>query len=170
MRTIDQMVQQEILCCMSSVVNALAQGYGLIQSASAQSRNAARDLDDLTEQAFELACPIPDYEEAAIQSAWAKNDAGQWSHGIDPDDGVEVVADSAEEACELSGIEPYAREVFEHWAVTDWFADKLVEQGEKVDKDFGNLCIWARTTTGQSIAADGVIERIYTETHTGLEG
>jgi len=125
--------------------------------------NGASALLELAEQAFEIASPIQDYEEAAIQSAWAKNEAGQWSHGIDPDDGVEVVADSAEEACELSGIDPYDREVFEHWAVSDWFADKLIAQGEKVDKDFGGLCIWARTTSGQGIASDGVVQRIYAD-------
>jgi hypothetical protein len=45
-------------------------------------------------------------------------------------------------------------------------ADKLEAAGEKVDKDFAGLCIWARTTTGQTIYCDGVIERIYAETHT----
>lgn len=65
------------------------------------------------------------------------------------------------ELCEYDGLEPYDREVFEHWAVTTWFAEKLIEAGEKVDADFGALNVWARTTTGQGIASDGVVERIY---------
>lgn len=64
------------------------------------------------------------------------------------------------ELCNEQDIEPYDREVFEHWAVTDWFADQLIKHGEKVDKDFAGLCVWARTTTGQAIAADYVLERI----------
>ena len=47
--------------------------------------------------------------------------------------------------------------------MTDWFANKLIEQGEKVDKDFAGMCIWARTTSGQGIASDSVIERIAAE-------
>jgi len=38
-----------------------------------------------------------------------------------------------------------------------------MNRSEKVDKDFAGLCIWARTTTGQAIYADGVVERIYAE-------
>lgn len=53
--------------------------------------------------------------------------------------------------------------MFEHWIVSDWLADKLAAQGEKVDKDFAGLTIWARTTTGQAVYCDGVIERIAAE-------
>jgi hypothetical protein len=55
--------------------------------------------------------------------------------------------------------------VFEHWAVSEWLAGKLEEQGERVDRDFAGLCVWARTTSGQSISMDGVIERIAAEMH-----
>lgn len=167
MRTIDQMIQSEVLCCMSSIVYGLAQGYGL----SYRDRDAMRAGEskvtlDLIEQAFELASPIPDYEESAIQAGWrySGEDGVFVNSGADDDFGGRD-ADSWQELCEYAGIDPYDREVFEHWAVTDWFADKLIEAGEKVDKDFGNLCIWARTTTGQGIASDGVIERIYAKTH-----
>ena len=67
---------------------------------------------------------------------------------------------SAQEACDMSGIEPFEREVFEHWIVSDWLADKLEERGEKVDRDFAGMTVWARTTTGQAISMDYVIEQI----------
>ena len=54
------------------------------------------------------------------------------------------------------------REIFEHWVVTRWMADTLRERGEVV-VDFMNLDVWARTTTGQSIALDGVIRDIIKE-------
>ena len=57
-------------------------------------------------------------------------------------------------------LEPYYREVFEHWTLNDrWAADDLAAQGETVF-EFCNLLIWARTTTGQSISLDGVTARI----------
>jgi len=52
-------------------------------------------------------------------------------------------------------------EALEHWIVSDWLADKLIEQGEMVTKDFLGLTIWGRTTSGQAIYIDGLIETIY---------
>jgi hypothetical protein len=140
MRTIDQMIQSEVLVCLSSLVSTLAEGYGTIAGA----RNP---LAELSEQAMEIASPVPDYEEAALQYR-AK--------------GLPILQGrDAEKYCALFDIEPYDREVFEHWAVTDWLADKLIAAGEKVDKDFAGMCVWARTTTGQGIAQDYVIQCIH---------
>lgn len=165
MRTIEQMVQQEILCCMSSIVSTLANGSGTVD---AQSRNSRRDdagsnLSELCEQAFELASPVPDYEEAAIQEGWRHDDEANEYRLHDKGDGPEAIDanKSWEELCIDHDIEPYDREVYEHWAVTTWFAEKLIEQGEKVDLDFGALNVWARTTTGQAISMDGCVQRIY---------
>lgn len=152
MRTIEQMVQQEVMCCMSSIISTLARGWD---------ECADKDLNVLCEQAFELASPIPDYEEAARQAGWGLNDDGYFERSAS--DEPEIISDKGDwrDVCEYCNIEPYCREVFEHWAVSQWFADKLREADEKVDDDFGGLCIWARTTTGQGIASDGVVERIH---------
>lgn len=56
-------------------------------------------------------------------------------------------------------------EVFEHWAVSTWLASKLEEQGERV-VEISNLKVWCRTTTGQQISADSVIETICKEVNT----
>ena len=170
MRTIEQMISAEVLCCLSSLVSTLAQNMGAVEFSE-----ASRDLGDLTTQAFELASPIDDWEEAAIQDGWSHSETSWrvWHKGDQVSAGYQGYATPAEVCaalCRDHDIEPYQREVFEHWAVTDWFADKLEAAGEKVDRDFAGLCIWARTTTGQAIYADAVIERIYAETHTGSEG
>ena len=159
MRTLDQMVQREVMCCMSHLVSALGQAYG-------SARTASGELTELTEQAFELCAPIPDYEEAATQAGWGvsgENGAYVFDHEIEHQSVQSYpTPESAWQACcEENSIEPYDREVFEHWAVTQWLADKLIEAGEKVDTDFGGLNVWARTCSGQGIASDGVIERIY---------
>lgn len=175
-RTIDQMIASEVLCCMSSLVSTLANAYGNIVTTSANTD--ACECATLAEQAFELAAPVDDWEEAAIENGWIEYN-GRW-FGYDHDyfaspeeallEGECSDADTAQEACEANDIEPYQAEVFEHWAVTDWLADKLEAAGEKVDRDFAGLYVWARTTTGQNIAMDGVIQRIYAETHSSLEG
>ena len=62
-------------------------------------------------------------------------------------------------------IEPTQREVFEHWIVSDWLADRLEEHGERVLRDFFGLTVWGRICSGQSIACDYVIGAIYDELH-----
>lgn len=157
MITIKQMVQREVRCCVSSLVSTLAQGFG--------SKTPNAELDELIEQAWELAAPIPDYEEAAIQSGWTVeprdkrvfvNAAANEMAWADPDG-----ACGWEDLCAEFNLEPIECEVFEHWSVSSWLAEKLLEHGEKVDQDFAGMCVWARTTTGQGIGSDGVIERIH---------
>lgn len=146
----ERLVRQEVLCCMSHIVATLAEngGVGKVRGA----------LDELSDQAFELAAPVDDWEEAAIQQGAKFSDIRGWFVGSIPQ-----TFETTKDLCEAISIEPYQREVFEHWAITEWLADKLIEHGEKVDKDFGNLCIWARTTTGQMISMDSVIQQIAEE-------
>lgn len=50
-------------------------------------------------------------------------------------------------------------EVLEWWLVTSYLACKLQQQGEIIIDDYG--CYWwGRTTSGQTIAMDGVIQAI----------
>jgi hypothetical protein len=148
MRTIEDMVQQEINCCLSSLISTLATG---------DVRAASTELAELCDRALGLAMPVPDYEEAAMQAGWKLNPIIGWfNYAV-----TENTFATAERACKAHDIEPYDSEVFEHWAVSNWLAEKLIAQGEKVDTDFANLNVWARQTTGQGISSDGVIERIY---------
>lgn len=165
MLTPQELVQREVQACASYLVATLANR----PDDGPRLRSAAgNDLADLCWQAIELACPVDDWEEAAIQNGWLQHE-GRWL-GYDHDSFASPEAallagecgnhETAQEACEANDIEPYQREVYEHWFVSEWLAEKLEAEGEKVDKDFAGLCVWARTTTGQAIYADGVIERI----------
>lgn len=60
-------------------------------------------------------------------------------------------------------IDPETVEAYEHWIVTDWMAKRLEEKGEMVAYDICGLTIWGRTTTGQAIYMDSVIQEIYKE-------
>lgn len=155
--TIQQMVDREVQVCLSSLVGTLAAGIG--------GGVPVAELNSLMEQAFELASPIDDYEEAAIQAGWTvhkrcdafAHESGEMSESA-PDQ-----ANGWENLCNEYNIDPYQREVYEFWAVSPWFAEKLAAHGEKVDTDFAGMNVWARTTTGQGISSDGVIERIYSD-------
>ena len=50
-------------------------------------------------------------------------------------------------------------EVLEWWLVTSWLADRLREQGETVIDELG-CHWWGRTSSGQAIYMDHVIEQI----------
>lgn len=60
---------------------------------------------------------------------------------------------------EYNNLESEPEEIFEWWAVANWFGDKLEEQGCVVIKSWGKS-YWGRTTTGQSISLDGCIANI----------
>lgn len=159
MITIEQMIQHEVLCCVSSLVATLANSFPEMGYGQRIGQQKA-DVAALAEQALELAAPVPDYEEAARQVGW-KTD----SEGIYFNDHGEIVRIPNWEAAYYNGedVLPIDREVYEHWAVSFWLAEKLIAAGEKVDTDFAGLNVWARTTTGQAISMDGVIEGIYKE-------
>lgn len=166
--TPEQLVEREVHACVSALVSTLA-------NAAHGSNDDHTELADLCEQASELSTVL-DYEEAARNARWKQSrleyrdgkliTAGPrwWYRGRRPvlgDIDISIPeARTAQEACEMDNIEPYERKVSEHWVVSEWLADKLLEKGEKVDKNFQGLCIWARTTTGQAIASDLVIEQI----------
>lgn len=158
--TVDQLVQREIVCCLSHLVSTLAGGYGL--------PGMPGDLADLMAQAGELALPVEDWEEAARDAGWHVTEAedGYWyakdCHG-DPDaeGDYNTAEDAARAVCEEHNVEPYQWEVYEHWAVSPWLAEQLIAQGERVDTDFAGMNVWARICTGQGIASDGVMVRIH---------
>lgn len=156
MRTVDDMVRQEVICCLSHLVSTLA-GNG------SDGWREYSALNELCDQAQELTFPIDDFEEAAIQSNWSgphRDEFGTTFFRCDSDGATWACADWCE-LCEAHDIAPYQREVFDHWAVSEWFAEQLERAGEKVDRDFANLCVWARCTTGQSIAQDEIVQQIH---------
>ena len=57
----------------------------------------------------------------------------------------------------------YSCEVCEWWLVSEWLLNKLEDKGETVERDFMGLCIWARTTTGQAIWCDYIIQEIHND-------
>ena len=169
MITADDLVRREICHCASSLISTLAAAAYSIPSKRHGMVDPIQELGALAEQASELAAPIDDWEEAAIQEGWSHHE-NSWRGFFNSDGRVspsfvdpKTPAGAWQALCDHYNIDPYQWEVYEHWIVTDWLADKLETHGEKVDKDFAGMCIWARTTTGQMIAADHVIKAITAE-------
>jgi hypothetical protein len=148
MRTIDDMVRQEVIYCVSTLITELT---------SSDIMNG--DWGDHLE---ELRSGKPDYESAALEAGYMTNRNDKWVGETEQD-----IFDSAEDLCNTYSIEPesYSKPL-EFWIVSDWLADELLAQGETVVKDFMGMDIWGRCTGGlfgTSITMDGVIKRIHEE-------
>lgn len=157
-----RLVDREVNCCLSSMVSTLMTGNEVIDPHKGRGAGACIDLAHLCYAAAELASPVFDYESAAREAGWRPDRTGggnAWVHDVH-----DYLAVDPEDACQKFGVEPHELEVYEHWAVSTWLADKLIAKGERVDTDFAGLNVWARTTTGQAISIDSVIEAIVAET------
>lgn len=156
--TVEQLVSREVHHCVSALVATIANGWQ-------NGGNLGDGVSSLFEQAAELTFSVDDWEEAATQEGWIRYGAGLVRH---KEYGVyDMTTGSWEDLCAKFEIEPYQREVYEHWIVSEWLADELIKHGERVDKDFAGLCIWGRTTTGQAISQDAVIQKIHAELTAG---
>lgn len=60
---------------------------------------------------------------------------------------------------DYNDLDIHDAEVYEWWAVTGWFGDKLKGHGEIVIESYGKS-YWGRCCTGQAISLDGVIGTI----------
>lgn len=174
-----RLVQNEVQACVSSLVSDLAKVYG----------ESVPGLNDLLEEAFNLCTPVPDYEEAAREEgievrevdgewqystkggrteaeAWVPGEGDEESDRPDAWTGLRASdeAEAYQEACEEERVEPYEREIYEHWIISGWLRGKLEEKGERVG-DLAGLDVWGRPTTGQAILLDGVIRDIVRELH-----
>lgn len=171
-RSVRDFVGREVIYCVSSLVHTvLTAGYECHNSMEID-EDEARDLqcqDDWEN-------PGRYYIEQAMERD-ALIDALDSRQGVFVADEMSIeelrkqLIDDVDEEddwpqfCADHDIDPDQCEVYEHWIVSGWLADKLEAHGEVVNRDFLGLTIWGRCTTGQSISMDGVIEAIYDELH-----
>lgn len=156
-RQLDQFVGREVFHCVSHLVTEL---YSKAEHFP--------DYEEDLYSAWHAPLTEEDYCEA-FREAMANygERTGQIIKEYTLDSDELADCDSWQEACELHDIDPsdYRREVFEHWIVSDWLANRLEEHGELVLRDLFGLTVWGRTCTGQAIALDSVIGAIYDALH-----
>ncbi|MCZ4270739.1 hypothetical protein [Maritalea porphyrae] len=153
--TPDQLVSREVHYCVSSLVHTLA---------SSSAGHGDDPLNILLGQAHGLFTPLYDYESAAREANWEfdEKEGHWWRVETSNANGLEL-ASTAENACAIDDIEPHETEILEHWIVSNWLAEQLEAKGQRVDNDFAGLTVWARTTSGQAISQDYVIQQIHAE-------
>lgn len=171
-RKCSSLVDREVVYCVSSLVYQLAQGYG---------HNLPGDLGELAEEAFEVSTPIEDYEEPVewhLRNEMTRAELAELLENAsfqvyDHEDHATLATaylghlrdeDELQQFAGEHNIEPDQREIFEHWIVSKWLADKLRERGERIGEVAG-MTVWGRPTTGQAISMDEVIRDIVREMH-----
>ena len=147
-RELTEFVDREVIYCVSSLIYDLGMG---------EANNPHQNIDILEK--------FPNlYQGAPSWGTWTCPECfNTWEGEPDEEDckRVEYLEDQdckAElDSEDYKQFEPIDyTEIYEHWIVTGWLADKLEEQGEAIERDFYGLVVWSRTTTGQSISLDGV--------------
>lgn len=167
-----RLVAENVLVCVSGLV------YGLTQHIGELSRECQEAIGFDEDDALELWHRAPDvdeYRENAPEGYSVREDEERGWIWEFTDSAGEILSDGDsydddEESAWRAAYDdagedlPDGAEIYEHWAITDWFAGKLEERGETVRRDIlGGLTVWARPTTGQAIAIDHVVETIARE-------
>jgi hypothetical protein len=153
-------VSREVQYCVSSLVHHFATNPEALKGS------------DYSEDDLYAILSQPDYEGPARDEGYkvVATEEGYFRF-IAPDaietgfvsDDYDTRPEAWQAACEHGNLEEWQDEALEHWIVSDWLANKLEAKGEMVTTDFFGLTIWGRTTSGQAIMLDSVIEAIYIE-------
>lgn len=161
--TPEQLVKNEVFLSVSTLVAVIAK-MPMVSPGK-----------ELIHTARELGQGVPDWKEAARASGWRWNDEqkafllNDKGNGLVYDDkaAIPFAMPSGYQTywkylCEQRRIEPHMWEVYEHWAVSERLAEELKAHGERTAL-FGELYVWARTSTGQNVDVDDVIHDICAE-------
>lgn len=140
--TIQELVQREIIYCVSTLIYNLTQERKLDDNLDidlwiAEDWDAAED--DITDTGAKIIFQDNKYHlvfnEAIHYSTSSKRELiREYFNG---------------------NMSDYEVEPLEHWLVSNWLADRLEEHGETIVRDFYGLeAIWCRCTSGQAIYCD----------------
>lgn len=185
-RIIDRLIEREVYCCMTSEVEYMLskvwdndednpfdendydaimlpycpeceQTYGFEETT----------VDELNDEDFETDVGLND-ETDELEDGFLCPICGFWHKTVDGARkccGVDETVYKCIECGKLCNEDEYEQldtkpeEVYEWWAVSKWFGEKLKEQGCVVIESWGKS-YWGRCTTGQSISLDGCIVNI----------
>lgn len=182
-RTLDALVQREVIYCVSHLVSELAQlaAHERLNDVSYEDdilpllEKTPDDEDILAEAGYCIAYADGSYHiveseslerfcnlelERLVAEERGNDDAeSEASDEIwDISRGTVMGSEDWSDAVDELGIErsDYASQALEHWIVSGWFAEKLRDKGECVGELLG-MNIWGRCCSGQAISLDGVI-------------
>ena len=163
--TIQDLVQREVLLCVSTLIDELREKEGCLDEdilydlykGPIDYGAAKYELELKRDSVFKHYCDKDDRYYFGVRSEHLV-----WR--IDPiHNDEETAIYEWFEVYHGGDLEDYRQEVYEHYVITIWLADKLEAQGETVVRDVFGLTIYCRPCTGQALHCDWVIQEIYQE-------
>lgn len=165
-RIMSNLVEREVIQCVSSLVHHFATNEAALDG----SDYSQEDIIDLCTNRPDHSERIEEIENEISELEDKQSDLEDELSDGEGDRKQEIIeAELATMKSNLSKLESEkddleseqedGHEVYEHWAVTKWFANKLKAHGETVGELF-DMQIWGRCTSGQSISIDSVIFEI----------
>ena len=138
---------------VSDLIDILAEVAGIHDFSG-----AGPDVLEAGELALGMKAPVFDWEGPARAEGWLPDETGLTTGACyKRDHGETHDAANWREACVHEQVKPVLRTVTGHWLVSHWLADRLIEKGERVTKNFHGLTLWARTGTEPELAHDPVL-------------
>lgn len=156
-RIIGDLVHREVVCCVSCTVSAL-------MKVASEHRCEGFDYDDLLNLCERLADNSERIDEITERLGEIEDEELDAGEG-DSDRLGALAAEKSrleDEKQELEDEQENPSEVYEHWAVSKFFARRLAEHGE-VTGDLLDFTVWGRCCTGQAILLDHVVCAIAAE-------
>lgn len=153
--SIQDLVQREVIYCVSSLVYTLTQENKL-EAEQAIDLWTAIDWDEAQSEIEQQGCSLHE------------DSNGYWRIYSEKESDF-IVVDCSDKYDAISefydhDMSSFEKEPLEHWLCTTWLASKLEEKGETIVRDFYGLeVIWCRCCSGQAIYCDYVIQEIYNE-------
>ncbi len=152
--TIERLVNQEILACQSSLVEAMLQNgmaeYEEIENMYIDNSDKIQEVEEERDEILDKYNELEDKEELTE------------SEEIEFNNLEDKISDLENQIEELEREQEEPQDIFEWWLVSNWLANKLRNYNEPIlDNDYGTW--WGRTCTGQSISMDYVMECIAEE-------
>ena len=156
MTTIERIIEQEIFTNASTLISSLC------RSEDPELMNV--DRDDLTS-----VCIQPDYSTAPGGYEVEETDGGYYWYQLAETDDDAISSDSVfatpEAACSDAwddyGDTPEGfTEALQHWIVSDWLAEKIIDVGGMAAIDICGFAIWGRSECGIGLDMDSTLKAV----------
>lgn len=153
--TIDQFIKREVICNISMTIEALRDNaLSMEDGLRLYESNEAIDYEGTFQVWYDA---LSEDDIVGLVNAYKMDIDDDFEYGL-----KKIFDEDRDKFISENNIEVETIEVFEHWVVTSFLANKLEAAGEKILWDILDFkAIWCRTTTGQQISSDEVIEDIY---------
>ena len=157
MTTIERIIEQEIFANASCLISSLC-------------RLEDPELMNVDQDELISVCIQPDYSVAPGGYEIRETDGAYYWYRVAETDDDEIessdsVFNTPEAACsdvwdDYGDIPEDYIEALQHWIVSDWLAEKIIEVGGMAAIDICGFAIWGRSECGQALDMDSTLKAV----------